>query len=155
MSIVYCPGSHAYFAHKPFPLKEVLDKGINVAIGTDSITSNETLDFLYELKLIRKNHPHLSKEAVLTLATINGAKALKMEKNIGSIEAGKKADMIGFKLSNANDPLEAVFKAEKADFVMIDGKVIKRNDPARISFIKINSSGDRSTRAMARSLVRR
>ncbi len=124
LSIVHCPGSHAYFGHKAFPLKKYLDQGINIALGTDSITSNTTLDFLEELRVLKKNHPAISHEAILEMATMNGAKALRMDNEVGTLEVGKKADIIGFKIPSDSSPPEAIFNAKHADFMIIDGKKI-------------------------------
>lgn len=125
LSLVHCPGSHSYFGHQRFPLEEYLAQGINVGLGTDSIASNTKLDFLEELRLVKKNYPSLSASAILEMATMGGAQALRMEDQIGSLTPGKKADIIGFKWDGKADPAEAVFNADQADFVMIDGKIIR------------------------------
>lgn len=120
-SLVYCPGSHRYFGHDQPPLLALLKKGINIALGTDSLASNTQLNFLMELRLMKEAFSFLSCEQILKMATLNGAKALRMDQEIGSIKLWKKADLIGFKIPQGMDPLEAVFQAKQADFVMIDG----------------------------------
>lgn len=125
LSIVHCPGSHKYFAHRRFPIKKYLDEGINIALGTDSIASNTELNFLAELRLCRGDRPvALTDRDILTMATLNGAKALRMEKEIGSLVPGKKADIVGFHLKKNTDPLETPFNAHQADFLMIDGRIV-------------------------------
>ena len=124
LSIVHCPGSHAYFNHKSFPLDEYFDRGINVAMGTDSIASNTNLDFLAELKKVRKDFPSLTPPKILKAATLNGAKALSLQNEIGSLIAGKKADIVGFNLSRGIEADEAPFYATNVDFLMIDGKLL-------------------------------
>lgn len=124
LSVVHCPGSHATFGHKRFPLEDYLGQGFNIALGTDSIASNTKLDFLEELRLVKKNYPSLSNSSILKMATMGGAQALRMVDQIGSLTPGKKADIIGFKWDGKADPEEVVFKADQADFVMIDGKII-------------------------------
>ncbi|MBI4410854.1 MAG: amidohydrolase family protein [Deltaproteobacteria bacterium] len=124
LSIVHCPGSHEYFGHKPFPLEKLLADGINIAIGTDSIASNTDLDFLLELKRIKKLHPHLEPLKILQMATLNGARALQMDLEIGSLVAGKKADLIGFCLDGNKIPDEAPLTADYVDWMMIDGKLM-------------------------------
>ncbi len=128
LSLVHCPGSHAYFGHRPFPLEKYLSCGFNVALGTDSLASNLKLDFLEELRLVKKTHPSLSASTILEMATLTGAKALKMENQIGSITPGKKADMIGFKWDGKTAPEDIVLKADQVDFVMIDGKIVRYLD---------------------------
>lgn len=124
LSIVHCPGSHQYFGHSPFPVKKYLDEGINVALGTDSIASNTELNFLSEIQLLREKYPDLSARQILTMATQNGAKALRMEKEIGSLVSGKKADIAGFRLIKNRVPIETPFVANRADFLMIDGRIV-------------------------------
>lgn len=124
LSIVHCPGSHEYFGHRPFPAKDYLDQRINIALGTDSIVSNTELNFLSELKKFTKTNPTLTPQQILTMATLGGAKALRMENEIGSLIPGKKADIVGFKLNKGENPFETAFQADQADFLMIEGKVI-------------------------------
>lgn len=125
MSIVHCPGSHSFFGHSPFPLQKCLDRGINVALGTDSIASNTTLHFLDELKKLKKSFPWIEAKLILEMATLGGAKALRMENEIGSLIAGKKADICGFKCKEKNDLFDIPLKALQADFLMANGKVLQ------------------------------
>ncbi len=122
LSVVFCPGSHAYFGHQSFPLENYLKRGINVALGTDSIASNSDLNFLEELRRVRKKFPSLSPAKIIELATLNGAKALRLDAEIGSLVPGKKADVVGFKLAG-HFPEQALFQAARADFVMLNGKI--------------------------------
>lgn len=117
--VVHCPGSHAYFGHQSFPLKKLAD--LPLALGTDSVTSNESLDFLEELRRFRKTNPDLSASEILHMATVGGATALRMQDKIGMITPGKCADIVGFR--NLGLPEEAPFEARRADFVMINGRV--------------------------------
>lgn len=122
ISIVHCPGSHTYFGHQDFPIEIYLKENINVALGTDSIASNTRLDFLHELKLLRQKKPMLGAEQILSCAIRNGAKALGMSHQIGSLEAGKKADIIGFDYT-AGNPYDAPFNADHASLCLINGQV--------------------------------
>ncbi|KAL0586349.1 hypothetical protein ABG067_003962 [Albugo candida] len=83
------------------PVETLLEKGVNVALGTDSAASNNTLDMFAEMKLAAmlakvnsRNCTSVPAPTALEMATINGAKALGMEQEIGSIEVGKSADLI-------------------------------------------------------------
>ncbi|MDO8519095.1 MAG: amidohydrolase family protein [Deltaproteobacteria bacterium] len=128
ISIVHCPGSHAFFGHRPFPLEKCLKRGINIALGTDSVASNTKLDFLHEMKLMSQAYPSLSTDEILHMATIGGAKALRMEGEIGSLAPGKKADIVGFKTNPPFPPFSKGGFPAKASFVMINGvKVAAEN----------------------------
>ncbi len=100
-SVVHCPVSNMKLASGIMPLPEMLEAGLNVSLGTDSPCSNNNLDMFEEMKtaaLIHKVHqldPTLAKaQTILDMATINGAKALGLAEEIGSLETGKKADLI-------------------------------------------------------------
>lgn len=91
LHLVYCPRTHAFFKHNRYPLKEIIKLGIPLAIGTDSRASNPDLSIWEELQHIALNFPEISPIEILKMGTINGAKALGLEKNLGSIEVGKRA----------------------------------------------------------------
>ena len=63
-------------------------------IGTDSLASNNQLSILSELKIITKKFPQISLHQLLTWSTINGAKALKMDSELGTLEKGKKPGLV-------------------------------------------------------------
>ena len=65
MSIVFCPRTHAYFGHSPYPLEAMLERGINVAVGTDSLASNPDLNVVAELQAIARRYPEVSRESVV------------------------------------------------------------------------------------------
>lgn len=123
--IVHCPGSHAYFEHAPFPLESLLAQNVTIALGTDSLASNFELNFLSELRRVQKNFPQLGENQILKMATVNGAKALCMENEVGTLERGKKADIIGFKLQKNTTPFATILNKNAADLVMLDGKIEK------------------------------
>jgi cytosine/adenosine deaminase-related metal-dependent hydrolase len=105
-TIVYCPRTHAAFGHPPHPFRELLDRGVRIALGTDSLASNPDLDILAEARLIHEQYPDIPGEQLLRMATINGAEALGFGMTTGSLEAGKSADLVIVTLSNqdANEP---------------------------------------------------
>ncbi len=95
------PASNMKLASGVSPVNEMLKKGICVSLGTDGAASNNNLDMLEEMKLaalLQKIHnmdpTYLNAQQTFEMATVNGADALGMKKNIGTIEVGKKADMI-------------------------------------------------------------
>ena len=116
--------------------------GINIGLGTDGIGSTTTMDMFEEMKTaaylqnVNTMEPSsISAYDILKMATIEGAKVLGMENEIGSLEPGKKADMIFIKTDKlhmcpANDVCaNLVYSSNGADVesVMIDGKVIMQN----------------------------
>ena len=128
VSVVYCPGSNKWFGRNwKYPLREFLNNDINVAIGTDSLSSNEKLNMFYEMRVLKENFPDLENDIILKMATVNGAKAIGFEGEAGEIAVGRKADIIGIDIkdSSIKDPADYVINsAEKVSFSMIDGEVI-------------------------------
>lgn len=105
-SIVHCPESNLKLASGFCPVAKCLDAGINVALGTDGSASNNDLDMLGEMrsaaligKAVAGDARAIPAMTALRMATINGAKALGLEKDIGSLEIGKFADVMAIDLS--------------------------------------------------------
>ena len=119
-SVIHCPGSHRYFRHAPLRWNQLKEAGLRVALGTDSLASNEELSMLAEMRLLREKEPSLSPEEILRMATIHGAEALGLP--VGALETGKKADLIGVALDRSRDPLDAVLNAKEVSWRMIDGR---------------------------------
>ena len=111
--IVHCPRSNMKLASGTCPVTELLQRGVNVCLGTDGAASNNQLNMFNELqtaallgKLQSVNASALDAMTCIEMATINGAKALGQEEHLGSIEIGKVADLIAVKLSSiAQQPL--------------------------------------------------
>jgi cytosine/adenosine deaminase-related metal-dependent hydrolase len=106
--IAHCPKSNAKFGHGIAPLEKFLDKQISVGFGSDSMASNNVCDILEEARfatLFARNLPDrkrfLQPQEIIETATLGGAKALGLEKEIGSLEAGKQADFAVVSLENA------------------------------------------------------
>lgn len=104
--VVHCPESNLKLASGLCPVHQLQETGINVALGTDGAASNNDLDMISELrtaslvaKLVDHNATALPAYEALKLATINGAKALGLADDIGSICTGKSADLICIDLS--------------------------------------------------------
>jgi aminodeoxyfutalosine deaminase len=103
MSVVYCPRTHAYFGHEPYPLAEMLAAGVRVAVGTDSRASNPDLDLWQELRHIAQRHPQVSPGEILRMGTLAGAEALGLAGKLGSISVGKRA---AFAVAPVTEPAE-------------------------------------------------
>ena len=91
--VAYCPRTHAGFGHEPHPFRRLLESGVNVCIGTDSLASNPCLSVLEEIRHLRRADPNLDAERLLRMATLNGARALGLSDDTGSLTAGKSADL--------------------------------------------------------------
>ncbi|HYO25470.1 MAG TPA: amidohydrolase family protein, partial [Lacipirellulaceae bacterium] len=107
MSIVFCPRTHHYFRHEPYPLPQMLAAGVRVALGTDSRASNPDLDMLRELRFAAQRWSAVSPEAWLRMATLDAAAALGLAASAGSLEQGRRADLVAVPCPGA-DPYEQI-----------------------------------------------
>lgn len=111
--IAHCPKSNAKFGHGFAPFESFLDAGIAVGLGSDSVASNNLCDILEEARfasLTARNRPgserFIGPREMLRVATLGGAEALGLNDKIGSLEAGKKADLAVISLdAAANNPI--------------------------------------------------
>ncbi|MEM2896031.1 MAG: amidohydrolase [Halobacteria archaeon] len=101
VKVVHNPVSNMKLGSGTAPITKLLDEGIVVALGTDSVVSNNRIDMIQEMKIasiLQKvynlNASLVPAEQALRMATINGAWAIGLEKEVGSLEVGKKADII-------------------------------------------------------------
>lgn len=117
--IAHCPKSNAKFGHGIAPFEKFLDKQISIGFGSDSMASNNTCDILEEARfatLFARNLPErnrfLNAREIIETATLGGAKSLGLEKEIGTLEAGKQADFAIISLENiAQQPIHDVYTA--------------------------------------------
>jgi cytosine/adenosine deaminase-related metal-dependent hydrolase len=98
MSLVYCPRTHAYFGHPPYPLAELLSAGVRVALGTDSRASNPDLDLLAEMRFVAQAQAGIDRQVILRMGTLSGAEALGRAEEVGSITPGKLANLVAIPL---------------------------------------------------------
>ena len=140
---VHNPSSNMMLASGVSPVPDMRAAGIAVGLGTDGPAgSNNDLDLMEEMdlaaklaKITRNNPLALNAKAVVEMATIDGAKALHMEKEIGSLEAGKKADLILIGLDAPHAvPMYDVYaqlayalKGSDVETVMIGGRLVMRD----------------------------
>lgn len=142
VSVVTNPASNMKLGNGFAPVPEMLDMGINVCIGTDGAASNNSLNLFHEMSLLALIHKGvkrtpqcISAKENIRIATINGAKALGLEKEIGSLEVGKKADIA---ILNLNSPsltprnnliagLSYSANGSEVETVIIDGKITMEN----------------------------
>jgi len=89
-----CPNANLYLENTLPDVEMLMSAGAEICIGTDSLASNHQLSVLAELETLKRNYPDLTWELLLQWGTINGAKALRMNEQIGSFEVGKKPGII-------------------------------------------------------------
>lgn len=142
VSVVYNPGSNMKLGNGFAPVVKLLQKGVNVALGTDGSSSNNNVNMFEEINLsailnkgLTGNPTVVPAMEALKMATINGAKALCMDKELGSIEKNKKADII---IVDMNKPhfypihdvvSSMVYTAQGSDVetVIINGNIVMEN----------------------------
>ena len=121
---VFCPQSTRWFGREKYmPVRDLLDLGIVVGLGTDSLASNESLNFLDELRAAEGMLADVSQEEILFMATRGGAETVGMA--CGVLEIGRPADLVGFRVQGEFiDWCGIPFEPERSevDFVMINGK---------------------------------
>jgi cytosine/adenosine deaminase-related metal-dependent hydrolase len=141
IKVLHCPSSNLKLGSGIAPIPEYLDQGITVSMGADGAPCNNNLDAFTEMRLaalIQKpkyGPKSMDSETVFRMATIEGAKTLGLEKEIGSIEVGKKADLALVKLNQIQSiPFKSVYSklvystpSSAVEHLMIDGKWVLRN----------------------------
>jgi cytosine/adenosine deaminase-related metal-dependent hydrolase len=113
-TVVYCPRTHSAFGHAPHPFRELLARGVRVALGTDSLASNPDLSVLAEVRYLHQRCPDVPGDVLLRMATLAGAEALGWDDETGSLEAGKSADLVVVPLAPGEDrdPYERLLDSE-------------------------------------------
>jgi 5-methylthioadenosine/S-adenosylhomocysteine deaminase len=143
VGVAHCPSSNMKLASGVAPVLKMRAMGIAVGLGTDSSAGSnndvnmfEEMDLAAKLQKVTTLDPQaLPASAALEMATIAGARVLGLEKEIGSLEAGKRADLIAVRLDRANavplyDPVSQIVYALKASDVrdvMVNGKPVVRD----------------------------
>jgi aminodeoxyfutalosine deaminase len=122
-SVVHCPNSHRYFSHNPFPMRKLMEIGIPICLGTDSLASTDSLSLFEEMRTLAKREPWLGAPDILQMATCNGAAALGL--NAGKICVGAVADLIALpydgKAANVYDAVLA--HREPITWMMLNGQI--------------------------------
>ncbi|RJS92689.1 TRZ/ATZ family hydrolase [Salinisphaera sp. Q1T1-3] len=140
--VVHSPESNLKLASGLCPVQKLLDAGINVALGTDSVASNNDLDMLGEMrtaaligKVAANDAAAIPADTALAMATINGARALGIDDRTGSLAPGKMADLAAIDLSDLEtrpvfDPIGALVYSATRDQVTdtwVDGRPLMRD----------------------------
>ncbi|MBC3303278.1 TRZ/ATZ family hydrolase [Pseudomonas sp. SWRI18] len=153
-SVIHCPESNLKLASGFCPVERLWQAGVNVAIGTDGAASNNDLDLLGETrtaamlaKAVAGSATALDAHRALRMATLNGARAMGLEGEIGSLEVGKAADIVAFDLSGLAqqpiyDPVSQLIYATGRDCVkhlwvagkqLLDDRRLTRMDEAQLT----------------------
>jgi 5-methylthioadenosine/S-adenosylhomocysteine deaminase len=139
-NVVHCPSSNLKLGSGIAPVAKLLEEGISVSLGADGAACNNRLDMFTEMRtaaLLQKvlHGPEvLPARRVLRMATIDGARALGLDADVGSLERGKKADLAVVRLGRlhttpATDVVSALVyssEVEDVDTVIIDGRLLMR-----------------------------
>jgi len=140
--VAHCPQSNMKLSSGAAPVRDMLAEGLRLGLGTDGAASNNDLDMFEEMLTAALLAKHTSGDptaapaaAVLEMATLGGARALGMEDRIGSLEPGKRADLVVVGLDEPRlhplfDPVShLVYVAKGADVrdVVVEGRVIMRD----------------------------
>jgi 5-methylthioadenosine/S-adenosylhomocysteine deaminase len=167
--VAHCPSSNTKLASGIAPVAEMLKQGIHVGLGTDGFAgSNDTADLLLEMNLAAKlqkvatmDPTVLPAEKVMEMATMGGARVLGLDKDIGSIEEGKRADLITVSLAHPNAvPLYSVYsflayasKAGDVDDVFINGRqLVEGRHPLTLDAMQIRIKAEEARIQILRSL---
>lgn len=140
-AVAHCPASNAKLGHGIAPLTQLLDARVRTGLGSDSVASNDRMDLLDEARLAslfasarEQRHDALTSGKALELATLGGARALGLDADIGSLDAGKFADFAAFRLpimrTPLHDPTAALIYAlagTQASMVAVQGRVLVRD----------------------------
>jgi aminodeoxyfutalosine deaminase len=140
VSVAHCPRSNKELGVGRMPLKKFLDAGVTVGLGTDSLASVPTLNMWDEMRYAYRIHHRdgISAENIFRLATVGGAKALGLDQSTGSLEVGKKADIIAVPLpekSTGDLYSDLLRETNFCIMSMVDGKMLfhERNQSHTIS----------------------
>jgi len=138
-SVAHCPSSNLKLASGFAPVASMLDQGLTVGLGTDGAASNNRLDMFQEMRLaallakaVSGNASALPAHRALSMATLDGARALRMEHAIGSIEPGKFADLAAIEFAAPQmlpsyDPISSIVYAagrENVTDVWVAGRAL-------------------------------
>jgi len=144
-NVAHCPSSNLKLASGVPRIPEMIDAGVNVGLGCDGAPCNNSHDMIREMKLaaiIQKarllDPRSMPATKVLGMATVNGARAMGMQSEVGSIEVGKKADLVLIDLKKphlvpyTDIVSNVVYSAmgSDVDTVLVDGKILLRNGEA-------------------------
>jgi cytosine/adenosine deaminase-related metal-dependent hydrolase len=135
-SVVHCPRSHAFFQHQRFPCEELAAAGVNICLGTDSLASvfpsrQPELSLVTEMRQFAATHPGFPPEAIVQMATRNGARALGWRGRAGELSPGSWADLISIPFAGpvAESAAAIIHHPGDVKVSMIDGQWVAGCSP--------------------------
>lgn len=148
VSVCLCPRSNEQMGNSLPPLNAMVSKNLNLCLGTDSAATCKTYDMFEEMRLLFRAGKASTIDGGLTgadllrIATINGARALGLESVIGTLEVGKRADLVvvdigDSRASDFKDPCERVVvscRPSDVELTMVDGKPIWERPTPKVDF---------------------
>lgn len=164
VKVMHCPGSNLKLGSGIAPITEMLGKGICVSLGADGAACNNRLDMFAEMRLaatlqaMRRSPGALTARQALTMATRHGARTLGLEGELGSLEPGKRADLIVVsrrrpQLAPDPDPFSSIVYAAGPDdvrIVVVDGQVVVREFAStRFESAEVAADAREQARALA------
>lgn len=159
VKVLHCPGSNLKLGSGLAPVVEMRSKGISVSLGADGAACNNHLDMFEEMRLaavlqaVRLKPGALTARDVVQMATREGARALGLEKEIGSVEVGKRADLILVEAAGPDPYSTLVYAARGANVrtTIVDGEVLVDHfRPVRWNSVEIAASARAEATALAR-----
>jgi 5-methylthioadenosine/S-adenosylhomocysteine deaminase len=165
VKVTHCPSSNLKLGSGVAPIVELQQKGVTVSLGADGAACNNRLDMFEEMRLAallqaaRLTPGALTARQALTMATRNGAKALGLEAEVGSVEVGKRADLIVIDASRphlvpAEDVYSTLVYAARGSDVrttVVDGDVlVDEFRPKRVDLLELRASAQAEARALAK-----
>jgi 5-methylthioadenosine/S-adenosylhomocysteine deaminase len=163
VGVAHCPQSNMKLSSGAAPAPKMIKAGVRLGLGTDGAASNNDLSMWEEIDMAAKLHKFVTKDPTvvaareaLGLATIGGARALHLEKDIGSLEPGKRADLIVVDLSAAHlTPMYNIYsllvyaaKASDVSDTIVNGRVLMRNR-------RLQTMNEEAVKSVARSFQKR
>lgn len=139
VSVAHCPRCNAKLGMGIAPLRQLLERDLRVGMGTDSPASNNTVDMFDEMRIglllqrgVTGEAEFFNADRFVRMATLDGARAVRAETRVGSLEAGKQADIIAVDLSGSHqvptkDPASALVHSANAENVvmtMVAGRIL-------------------------------
>lgn len=141
-AVSHCIGSNTKAGKGVAPIKKLLSAGVRAGLGTDGASSGNTLDLFTQFRLFASFHKTKNRDRslfpaseIVALGTRGGAKALGMERETGSLEPGKKADLVLVETKSVNmfpcyDPYSALVysaNASNVEMTIVDGEILVRD----------------------------
>lgn len=127
VAVAYCPRTALRFGHRQHPYRAMLERGVIVCFGTDSLASAPSLSILDEIRALHRADPSLGGPLLLTMATLFGAWSMRADTVTGSLRPGKSADLAIVALPDRADPDPHTLLLEASEPVlatMFEGKFV-------------------------------